>query len=63
MKRWHGFMEKDGKFIIRELAGFETIAMEAEDNPFIAFSLGEIEANTKKEAEEKFKKIFIDRIK
>lgn len=63
MKRWHGFMERDGKFIIKELAGFETIAMEAEDNPFIAFSLGEVKANTKEKAQEKFKNIFKDRIK
>ena len=49
-------MERSGKFIIKELVSFETVAMEAEDNHFIAFSLGEVRAITKKEAENKFKK-------
>lgn len=57
------FYGKKWKICNKRMVGIETVTMEAEDNPFIAFSLGEVKANTKEEAEQKFKQILRGRIR
>ena len=60
-RKFHGYCNNQGKHIIVEV-DTENIDNIAKETPFVAYSLGIVEAKDYNEAEKKFKALLSDRL-